>query len=108
MRAEQNEKLFERSEFLSFPLACARRGKPKAAIRQDVLSWGYPFFGQAKKGYKKSFRFKSFKRSERKTFFNVHFFAHSKETNQRKGAPAFRVPTYSRDSLAGHILKGSL
>jgi hypothetical protein len=55
MRADQDEKLFERSEFLSFPLACARRGKPKAAKRQDVLSWGYPFFGQAKKGYKKSF-----------------------------------------------------
>jgi len=51
---DQDEKLFEpcKGEFLSFPLASARRGQPMAAKRQDVLSWGYPFFGQAKKGYK--------------------------------------------------------
>jgi hypothetical protein len=29
--------------------------QPKAAKRQDVLSWGYRFFGQAKKGYKITF-----------------------------------------------------
>jgi len=41
MKAEQNEKLFEsrKGEFLSFPLACARRGKPQGAKRSGVFSW---------------------------------------------------------------------
>jgi len=47
------------SEFRAFPLTCARRGKfrCKAEPRnaKGVFSWGYPFFGQAKKGYKKSY-----------------------------------------------------
>gem|GEM_PF-1708990 len=40
MKADQNEKLSERSEFLSFPLACGRRGQPKAAKRQGRLFFG--------------------------------------------------------------------
>jgi len=46
------------------------------AKRRGALSWGYPFFGHAKKGYKKKIL----------NILFVHFFAHSKETNQRKGA----------------------
>ena len=38
-RAEQNEKLSEQSEFLSFPLTCARRGNPQGAKRSGVFSW---------------------------------------------------------------------
>jgi hypothetical protein len=41
-----------------------------------------------------------------KPFVNT-FFARSKESIQRKGAPGVSRPP-AADSLAGHILKGSL